>query len=113
MNVTEVLTQLVTLAKAHAWYPLCGAAVTLLVQLQKQPALRAYVWERLPAKARWVLPLALAGAAGFAKAYAEGSNAEGAVIEALSSVATSGVLAMGYDAALTNSPAPWGGGEHT
>jgi len=102
----EELELLVELARKNAWYPMAGVMTMLVVEAQKRGRLSA-LWGRVPESYRWLIPLGMAGLAGFAKGYSEGSNLRQAAIEGIITLALSGPLSMGYNAGLSNSAAPW------
>lgn len=90
------------------WYALLGAVIAVLIQLLKRfgPAL----WTHVPVGWRWTLPVAMGFLGGLAVALAQQHPILQALAEAVNAGIAGGLSAMGLNAALTESPLPWGGG---
>lgn len=58
MDPTSTITQLLALAKSHAWVPLAALIVSLLCAAMKNPML-GQVMLKIPSRARMLMPLAL------------------------------------------------------
>jgi hypothetical protein len=94
-----------------AWYPAAALLLTLAIQVVRtQPALAKYLWDWVPSGWRWLLPKLAGAAVGFVDAFAAGQPLSQALLAALGGALGLGVAAMGWAAALKESPIPWDGG---
>lgn len=109
------LEQFYRLFQLHSWYPLVALAITIVIKFAKDRSdwVQA-VWLKIPDGYRFLVPAALGFFTAFVASFEAGKPWSEAVIAAfLAGVGGGmglGVSAMGWNAALTESPIPWNGG---
>lgn len=90
------------------WYALAAIALMLLIQYAK--ANESSLWTKTPIGVRFVWPIGLGAAVAFVHAFLLKEPLAQAGIDVLNSLWQIALPAMGFSAALRESPLPWSGG---
>jgi len=105
----DVLTQFQVLFGTRAAYPLIATILTLVIAGAKKSPYTKVWYAKIPDGWRWLVPVVFGGIMGFVKAYESGYAWTGALAETLGGIFGVSFISMGLNAALKESPLPWGG----
>lgn len=106
----DVLSQFQQLVGERAAYPLVATILMLVIALAKRSPYTKIGYAKIPDGWRWVVPVVVGGAMGFVKAFEAGYAWTGALVETFAGICGVSFISMGINAALKESPLPWGGG---